>query len=45
MEVVVKMVLSNSLSNSSLIVGRTELPDLTSLGTELWVGPCCTGEV
>lgn len=45
MQVVVKVGLSNSVSNSSLIVGRTELPIPASLGTELWGGPCCTGEV
>lgn len=45
MKIVVKMVLSNSLSNSSLMVGRAELPNLISPGTELWVGPYCIGEV
>lgn len=41
MKIVVKMALSNSLSDSSLIVGHAELPNQTSPGTKWGVlGKC-----
>ena len=45
MKIVVKMVLSKSFSNRSVIVSHAEVPNTSSVGSKYRVGPCCSGEV